>query len=553
MAILLSEAFLREVKNKGVNTPNVIVEIALDSGIRKYGYHDGGFADVEAVLGSVSSFQNKLDPSKGFSTRGQLEVTIKGREHFEDLIRDEYLKNRGLIRRDGFVAPGFAYNDYAGPTFSGKIVGWRRDGDELTLTAVDDLGGASKKIPRANAQRTQNLVYQSMNPVDIMKDIIENQVGLPPSNIDFVTFDNERDNWISGWVFERVLTASRPVNEYLNELQIETNSYIYHDGERVSFKVFSPPLPSQVVEEWGDSVINDVKVDSGYGRRFFNRVEVHYDYDESGGNGEENFESAVISEDVDSVSSGQWNEESTKVIKSKWLRSFTYSQPVNISGVTIYNSSVTNGAGEGALTFIYDAIDGEHSLQWSSPIGTVGEAVKVTKDGKFQLFDSSNSRYIRVLVDAALLPISNKSDTITIKAIPGLRQAGTLAKRILSLYRDPLSSMIFTVDINNGVNGTEFLKPTDLKDITTVDAGVMGVKTFLKERMMLTSVRPDFGRGNITLEAAQTRLYGRYGFIAPASLTEEWDGASDSEKEYAFIGNINNELGVGLESGFKIF
>ncbi|NIW98780.1 MAG: hypothetical protein GWN13_11135, partial [Phycisphaerae bacterium] len=123
------------------------------------------------VLKSVSSLQNKIDTKDGFTTLGQISIVITGRENFKDIIKDEYLKNRRVTRKDGFVASGFDYSDYA-DTFTGTIQKWSRKGDELTLVVSDDLIEAKKKIPVENSTNTQLIDYRDTNPVDIMKDIL---------------------------------------------------------------------------------------------------------------------------------------------------------------------------------------------------------------------------------------------------------------------------------------------------------------------------------------------------------------------------------------------
>src|SRR3972149_1483151 len=157
MAVTLSKKYLDELRR--ANTPNVVLEVELDGGLRLFGYHarnaspmtrflaDGSYhADgsvfavgsdelpgVLPLLESVSSLQNKLDTEKGFSTRGELKVAITGRENLRDLVRDEFLKNRRVTRKDGFISRGFTYADYAA-TYTGVISNWSRKGDELTIT-----------------------------------------------------------------------------------------------------------------------------------------------------------------------------------------------------------------------------------------------------------------------------------------------------------------------------------------------------------------------------------------------------------------------------------
>ncbi|TAN64268.1 hypothetical protein EPN18_00380, partial [bacterium] len=250
MAITLTTAFLAELK-KNVNVPNVIIELSLDSGTVKWGCATGGFTDVLPIVKSVSSLQNKLD-TKGFSTRGELTVVISGRDNFKNLLANNYLKNRRVTRKDGFIASGFAYSDYAA-TYAGRVSNWARKGDELTLTISDDLIDAAKKIPVENSSKTQYASFRNTHPADIMTDILLTQLGIDAGYVDSAKFALERDTWSPSWRFDRVITEPKEANEYLNELQIESNSFLFHDGQKITYKVFAPPVPGQGPEEWTDN------------------------------------------------------------------------------------------------------------------------------------------------------------------------------------------------------------------------------------------------------------------------------------------------------------
>ena len=554
MAITLTAAYLAELKKK--NAPNVVLEVALDSGTVKWGSSSGGFSDVAPILKAVSSLQNKLDAKSGFTTRGEITAVIVGRDNFKNLIRDEYLKNRRVIRKEGFVVSGYAWSDYA-ETFKGKVIDWSRKGDELTIVIADDMVDAAVKIPTENATKTQSIDYTNSgagkNPVDIMTDMLMTQLGIASGYVDSARFTSERDLWLGSWLFSRVLTEPKGAKEYLNELQRETNSFIVHDGEKISYKVFAPPVPGQTVEEWTDDyniLVNSFSQKSGYKEHFFNRIVFYYDYDESGSDKEENFEAAVIAIDAASQGSGQWDEVKTKVIKSKWIRSFTFDQPTNVTGVTLYHCSVNNGAGDGTLTFTYDA-GGEHTLQWTPPGGAIGEAVTISKDGKFQVFGADKTKYIRVVVTSASLEISSQTDTdITITALNGSSYAATIAQKLLSRYRDPSGPVTFDVDINNMAWASTFIKPTDFKDITTDEAVEKGVNTWSLKRCILTSIRPDFSNNKVRVEAIDANMDRKYAFIASA-FQPDWDSATDAEKEYAYIGDAaNNQLGAANDPGF---
>lgn len=538
MAITLTSKYLSELK-KGVNRPNVVIEIALDSGTVKFGYHNGraasmtlGFADVTPCLKSVSTLQNKLDTKSGYSTRGKITAVISGRDNFKSLVSDNYLKNRRVTRKDGFITSDFEYADYA-TTFTGTIQDWSRKGDELTLTVSDDMVDASVKIPIENTTKTQYIDYLNLNPVDIMTNILLTQLGIDVGLVNSAQFTSERDTWLSSWKFARVITEPMAANDYLNELQIETNSFIVHEGDKISYRVFAPPVPGQNVEEWTDAthILKDsLSVKSGYSGGFFNRIVVYYDFDESGGDKTDAFDSAVIAVDSASQDSAQWNEASTKTIKSKWIRSSTFTQTANIGGLKVFHASSANGAGNGTLAYT----DSTNTLTYAGPASSAGEAVTLSKDGKYQVFSADKTKYVRVLITTASLPASNQSDTVTITALDAEGYATALAMKLLTRYRDPAVSVTFEVDINNVAWDSTFIKPTDLKKITSDEVFEKGETGWAQESVMLTSVNPNFETKRVHIEAIETKLYKVYGFIAPAGQPD-YGSATAAQKEYAYI------------------
>ncbi|MFQ5428049.1 MAG: hypothetical protein ACE5EZ_03615 [Thermodesulfobacteriota bacterium] len=575
--MMVRQRFLDEL-GKSENIPNVILELRLKGGTRYLGIHgnrpplihyraDGTYradADIfavgsdtlhfiDGVVKSVSSLQNRIDPSKGFATRGELKAVISGRDNFKPIIRDEFLKNTEVIRKDGFMAPGFTYGDYVS-TFSGRISDWSRKGDELTLTIADTLADvASTDLPVSNSNGTQVLDYTNWHPGEIMKDLLSEKLGMDLSAINMASFDTESSLWLNGWSFSRVLTEPVEVNKILNELQIETNSFIVHDGLSVNMKVFAPPPPGTTVEKWseGTHVIEDtITQKSGYKDKFFNRVVVYFDYKGSGGS-TDNFESAVIAVDAASQDTSQWNEISTKTIKSKWIRSLTHSQPANITGATVYHLSKSNGPGAGVLAFTPVA-NGKHTFTWAPPGEAAGGPVSVTSAGKYTLYSSDGSKWIKLVVDYAALPTQVSSDTITISTLNGLSMATQLAQKILNRYRDPVSTISFEMDINNIVYDSNFIRPTDLKDITTDEASEHGTSTWNNERVMITRVRPDMSRHRVRVEAVKTQLYRRYGFVAPVGQPD-YSTANKSERERAYIGDSSNKVNGGTEDGYIIW
>ena len=201
----------------------------------------------------------------------------------------------------------------------------------------------------------------------------------------------------------------------------------------------------------------------------------------------------------------------------------------------------------------YSAQNG--TLQWRSSDGSdYGEAASITKSGKVQVFGADKLKFIRVVVDMSNLSASDQVDEITITHIEGDLYARVLAAQLLRRFSSPVAEVSFEIGLNNlDVNG-EFRKVTDLVEITTDGAFEKGEDRWTRELVMLTSLRPDFKTHKASIDAIETRIYSNnYGFIAPASNTNDWDQATAAEKQYAFIGNGANQLGAALDEGFIIW
>ena len=565
----ISANYLKEL-NKGVNNPHIIVELEADSGTLKYGLHTGGFSDVLACLKGASSLQNKLNPTKGIGTRGQASFTLMGRDNFKALIRDEYLKNRRVVFKSGFVADGYAYGDYV-EFYTGLISDWSRKGDELTITVADDLAAkAIIKIPvltDANLLST-TLNYQNQNPVDIILDMIlakadrtnditgEDNLDIPLVRVDQANMEAERDDWIPGLKFERVLVEPKPANKYLNELQVEAGCFIFHTGQKIDLKIFAPIRPGVTVDTLTDDwhIIRDTLTQSsGYLSNFYNRIVVYSDYDESGGDDAVNFEHAVMAADATSQGSSAWDEVKTKEIKCKWVRSRTYTQPSNVTGVTIYHISRANGVGAGELNWTAAT----STLKWRAPLGAYGETIELTEDGRFQIFDANNQASIRMVVDFSALPGTDQTDYITISSLAGDTYAETLANRAVIRFRNPVTSVRWSVDINEINNAASFRKPGDFLDMTTDEAFEHGDDTWVGVGLMLTSVRTDFTKRTIAMEAIETKLAGsdynsKTGFIGDgATMASDYDSATEDDKNYAYIASgTPPELGAAGDPAY---
>lgn len=500
------------------------------------------------ILKSVTSIQNKLNVKSGYSTIGNLSFVLLGRDNVKPFT-EGYTTNMRVDYYHGF-------DGALVKLFTGKIINWKRKGDTFTFEATNDLTDAKKNIPEENVNKTQTLDYRNTNPVDIMSDILSTQLEISTVYYNSTKFSAEKSVWLPGWKFDRVLTKPEDGKKLLSELQRETNSFIFHDGERISYKVFSPIAPNSTFEELTDNnhfLDGSITQDAGLKDNFYNRVIVLFDYDESGNDNWENYESVYITADAESASTSKWNTINTKEIKSKWMRSYTYEQPTNITGVTLYHVSIDNGLGSGTLTFATGAT--ADTLSWTAPNGSAGSAVAINKSGQFQLFDTNTSKSVRVVVEATALSTASTSDAVTISQLNGGGHTESLAGRLLMRYRNPASEITFDLDINNGVYNGEYIKPTDIKGITSNEAYDAVSTSWDNHRVMLTSVKHDMFKNEIHVEAIDAKVYSRYGFIAPERDPNfpDYSSASISQKEYGYIANSSGELGGSTANAYFIW
>ena len=148
----LTDRYLAEL-GKNINTPDTIIELTLDSGVKKFGY-GMAFSDVIPCLKSVSAFQNKLDTKNGHGTRGEIKAKIVGRNIFKPLIADNYLKNRPDLRK---LMKGFMVESYL-KEGSQKL--------EACNASTIDLNGLSITDPCLGWEQTKALLLTLANEVN---------------------------------------------------------------------------------------------------------------------------------------------------------------------------------------------------------------------------------------------------------------------------------------------------------------------------------------------------------------------------------------------------
>ena len=543
-----SAEYIAEQKNPN-RSPDTIITISLSGKTLKWGIHK--HLDVIPCLASSISFQTEINPEKSLSTIGKMQFDIKGSANFNPIVAGYRLKGRRVDVEQGFI--GIARNKYITP-YTGVISDYKISGEILTLYVSDETELLRTNYPETNDSGTQYHDYSDTNPVDIMINLIATQAGI--TKYDSAQFLAEKSTWYNNWKFQKILTESKNILSHLAELQEETMGAIFHNGEDIDFKAFAPLLPGSNPRALGDEfnlLKNTTKIDSGYADSFFNRIEFYFDYDESGeDNKDENFENVYIKDDGESQTN--WGETVTKIIKSKWIKSITFTQPSNITGVVIYHMSATNGTSAGATghTISYDPV--LNTLAWEAPNGTKGLPIKVDQDGKYTLYDADLNKYIRVIVTVASLPGLVAPDDITITALAGATYAQIIGDRFLNRFSNPLPVISTEIDLKDFHSGGDMFAPMQTILMTSDKISAFERNGFENEYCMLLSVKPNFGKAKAQITLAQTRLNQRYGFICPNGYPD-YATATEFQRQHCYIGRTSDNKvfdGTGYVDGYYI-
>ncbi len=118
-----------------------------------------------------------------------------------------------------------------------------------------------------------------------------------------------------------------------------------------------------------------------------------------------------------------------------------------------------------------------------------------------------------------------------------------LANRILMRFRVPPKIFHFRVDSKDAD-----LQVGDLCEVTTNDIlDETGNPKTAKYQVLMKHRQGE----KVTYKVMAAALDRHYGFVAPASHTNDWDAATPPEKKYAFIGAaVDNTLGANKDPGF---
>jgi hypothetical protein len=139
-----------------------------------------------------------------------------------------------------------------------------------TAAETHDLGDSVQACKHLDA----------VNPVDLVKDLLENYASIPTAYIVGADWNAERDTWYSGVFINTLITEPQGVTSLINELaeQFFFQSWWNEIDQEIIFKSITPPLPGATIPTYTDGanlLLNETTIKRDEKRRL-TRVLFYY-------------------------------------------------------------------------------------------------------------------------------------------------------------------------------------------------------------------------------------------------------------------------------------
>ena len=134
-----------------------------------------------------------------------------------------------------------------------------------TFTVVRGVNGTEAKDHKAD-DTVQECHIFSDNGVDILHDILVNHVGIDESKVPYDAglgtptgtndiWDDEKDNWLSSYNFERTVSDPTGAGTLIKQLLLEMNCFMWHDlvTDEIILKSNSPNLSNLGINVYTDA------------------------------------------------------------------------------------------------------------------------------------------------------------------------------------------------------------------------------------------------------------------------------------------------------------
>lgn len=276
------------------------------------------------LIKSVPSLTSKADFLKAKASISELTVELveDDAKSVSQLIKNFRVYGQKTELLIGFDAPDFTENDYL-PYLTGLVVDHEWDGKTLRLFSRDALSSLKDEIPPDQDAGVPTPIAYNVgtisNPMDIMRDILENRLNINGEYINVGSFDNIRDNFYSDHDYLRTINDPEKGEDLIHEIGAVSRTIVVptENGE-LTLKRIDPDAPASVTLD--DRTIlkgtPKMKLDKKFLR---NVIAVYFGNDQGEKPSDYNITNAgaVVNADDDSIKA--WNVAKVERILSKWL------------------------------------------------------------------------------------------------------------------------------------------------------------------------------------------------------------------------------------------
>lgn len=292
---------------------------------RNFATAETGKAGEQAWLQSAGSLRQSVNDLRGESTLGDLSIDVLDKDGA--ITRDFgsfVFEGKDATFLSGFS--GLKESDYA-LFFTGQIdrleykAGvWTfvcKDTNRLVKKIIYDTGDDGFPTSEEHPKTVQG------NPLQILLDVLQAEVGLSASEIDTATIEGYRDSIFSGFEFFFKLTTAPEAKEFLEkEIFAPLGGYAFVRSDGKYSVRFFWPLPGTVLASLALNADSSLTVPDVDTSELVNTVKYRFDYDSD----EDKFFSETV--EIYAASEAKYGQQGQHVVESRGMRSALFGFPL---------------------------------------------------------------------------------------------------------------------------------------------------------------------------------------------------------------------------------
>lgn len=219
-------------------------------------------ADFPPIVKSVSNLNSRVELQKFRAESGTIRFDlINTSKQAERPITVYFPRSNTVFFKLGLFEDGFPITDFF-LVNKARIEDWSMEDDTIHFTTGDFLADLTKKeIPEEDSGGAitplqYNNVGITSNPVEIIRDILQNQINIPDRDIDLPSFDVVQDDpLLAGWAFNRLISSPESAWNLIMQICYHIQAFIIpRENGKLAIKKIDPNDPADAV--WDERTYN---------------------------------------------------------------------------------------------------------------------------------------------------------------------------------------------------------------------------------------------------------------------------------------------------------